>query len=68
MKKTLLQLLVTALVAVAFTSANAVTWNFYDFGDNVFDEHNNTADIDIPGYPGQPDPFQPNPGQMGLGG
>lgn len=68
MKKTLLQLLVTAMVAVAFTSANAVTWNFYDFGDNVFDEHNNTADIDFPGYPGQPDPFQPNPGQAGLGG
>lgn len=68
MKRTLLQLLVTAMVAVAFTSANAITWNLYDFGDNVFDNHNNTSDIDIPGYPGQSDPFQPQPGLNGLGG
>jgi hypothetical protein len=68
MKNTLMLLLVTGMVAVAFTPANAVTWNFYDFGNNIFDEHNNTADIDFPGYPGQPDPFQPNPGQAGLGG
>lgn len=68
MKKFWLQLLIAGMVTVAFSSANAITWNFYDFGDNVFDEHNNTADIDFPGYPGQPDPFQPNPGQAGLGG
>jgi hypothetical protein len=68
MKNRLLQMLVTVLACAAFTSASAVTWNYYDFGSSVFDEHNNTADIPGPGYPGQPDPFQPNPGESGLGG
>lgn len=61
-------LLGIAVLAIAFVPANAITWNYYDFGDNVFDEHNNTADIGGAGYPGQPNPYQPNPGQAGLGG
>ncbi len=68
MKYKLFMVLVALLAIAAFSTAGAVTWNYYDFGSNVFDEHNNTADIPGPGYPGQPNPFQPNPGESGLGG
>jgi hypothetical protein len=68
MKSKLLVTLVALLTCAAFTSAGAVTWNFYDFGNSIFDEHNNTSDIPAPGYPGQSDPYQPNPGTTGLGG
>lgn len=66
MKKTLFTLALASMMLFAFASAGA--WNLYDFGDNYFDEHNNTSDIGGAGYPGQGDPYQPNPGQTGLGG
>lgn len=62
------RLTLLVIMAVALISAPAYSWAIYDFGNNYFDEHNNTADIPAPGYPGQPNPFQPNPGTAGLGG
>ncbi len=61
-------LIVLAVLALAFCAAPAHAWLIYDFGDNYFDEHNNTADIGGAGYPGQPNPYQPSPGTTGLGG
>lgn len=43
-------------VALIAAPANAVTWNYYDFGDNVFDEHNNTSDVWFPSYGWVPSP------------
>ncbi len=60
--------LVALVAALTLASVPAYSWAIYDFGDNYFDEHNNTADIPGPGYPGQPNPYQPNPGTSGLGG
>lgn len=64
---TLFVLMIAGMAALSM-SAPVHAWAIYDFGDNYFDEHNNTADIPAPGYPGQPNPLQPNPGTAGLGG
>lgn len=69
MKRLFLTLIMAGVLMFALSSANAtVTWAYHDFGTAYFDSHNNTADIAAPGYPYQPDPFQPSPGTTGLGG
>lgn len=60
--KVFVAFLIAALLIVP-ASAFAFTWNYYDFGSNDFDEHNNTADISYPGHG-----FVPSPGEDDEGG
>lgn len=63
MKRFLLTLMILGLATLIASPAAAVTWNHYDFGDNVFDEHNNTADVFFPSYG-----YVPSPNGEGDGG
>ena len=45
------------------SAANAFSWMSYDFGNQYFDEHNNTSDVSYPTHG-----FRPSPGSHGEGG
>jgi hypothetical protein len=63
MKKKFMIFSMVLVFAFAGVSANAVTWNFYDFGANEFDEHNNTSDVYFPDHG-----WVPSPDDEGEGG
>jgi hypothetical protein len=60
--KVFLAFLAAALLILP-ASSFAFTWNYYDFGSNDFDSHNNTSDISYPGHG-----FVPSPGLDDEGG